>query len=274
MTLIELLLALGLIALVSVTMFMFYEQVLAWREHGRRFMTEGHLARVIAHKIADEIRCADGLLAGMGPGIGGKERQITLQTLVIPDKDVFRRQSITGRPPQGQCDIREVKYYLAYDEGGTHDYPDGTTGPHPMGLVRSEMKTLLQPLVNEENEESLSLDLLSPEIKYLRFRYFDGAEWLDRWTLGNSGFAGMANTLPQAVEVTVGYEELPPEKENELDFNESNLKPAPPEPYSSKTYTVTVWLPQADVFLGSRLIRAQIAASSSDKGAGTGSGGK
>lgn len=259
MTLIELLLALGLIVLVSVMMFLFYDQILHSRERGRRYMIDGYLARVIAHKIADEIRSADGFLLGIGPGVSGKERQIVLQTLTLPDKDVFKRAALTDRALPGQCDIREVKYYLAYDEDQSHAYPDGTEGPAPMGLVRSEMKTLLQPVVNEDNEESLSLDLLSPEIKYLRIRYFDGAEWLDRWQLAGAGMGQMANTLPQAVEVTVGYDELPPEKEEELDFDKNNFKPAPPEPYSSKTYTVTVWLPQADVFLGSRLLRAQMA---------------
>src|SRR5437867_5348563 len=104
MTLIELLLALGLIVITSVTMFAFYDQVLRSREHGRRFMTEGHLARVIAHKIADEIQNADGYLYGLGPGIAGKERQITIQTLAIPDKGIFKRLSLTDRPLPAQCD--------------------------------------------------------------------------------------------------------------------------------------------------------------------------
>jgi len=266
MTLLELLLALGLIALMSVMMFMFYEQVLRSREHGRQFMTEGHLARVIANKIAGEIRSCDGFLQGIGPGITGKERQITIQTLVLPDKESFRRLSFKDRPLPGQCDIRELKYYLAYDDQETHDYPDGASGPAPLGLVRSEMKTLFQNTVNEEDEESVSLDLLSKEIRYLRFRYFDGAEWIARWQLGGAGFGQFANTLPQAVEVTVGYDEIPPEKEDELDFDNANLKPAPPEPYSSKTYTVIVWLPQADSFLGSRLLRAEMASASDSSG--------
>jgi hypothetical protein len=264
MTLLELLLALGLIVLVSVMMFLFYDQILRSRDRGRRYMTEGYLARVVAHKIADEIRAADGFLFGIGPGVSGKERELVLQSVTLPDKDLFKRAALTDRPPPGQCDIREVKYYLAYDQDQTYTYHDGTDGPAPMGLVRSEMRTLFQPAVNEENEESLSLDLLSPEIKYLRIRYFDGAEWLDRWQLGGLAMGRMSNTLPQAVEVTVGYDELPPLEEEELDFDENNFRPADPEPYSPRTYTVTVWLPQADVFLGARLLRAQLAPSSDE----------
>lgn len=274
MTLIELLLALGLIVLVSAMMFAFYHQIMLSRDNGRRVVTEGHLARVIANKIADEIRSAGGTLAGVGPGIQGKSRVITLQTTLLPDKEVFLTRSIKDRAMQAQCDIRSVQYYLAYDADSGHEYPDGTSGPAPLGLVRSEIKTLFQRQVNDQQESSVHLDLFASEIKYLRFRYFDGAEWLDRWEVGSS-FGGMANALPQALEVTVGYEELPPEEEEELDFDKSNLKPAPPEPYSQSTYTVTVWLPQADAFLGSRLLRAQeMEASSPDaEGGASGSGG-
>jgi hypothetical protein len=256
LTLIELLLALGLIVLVCALMFIFYDQIMRSRERGRRVVTEGHLARVVANKIADEIRSASGTLMGAGPGVNGKSRVITMQTTLLPDKETLLPRSIKDRTMPAQCDARTIQYYLAYDDSGSHDYPDGSSGPVPLGLVRTEVKTLFQPEINDLQEVSEHIDLFAPEIKYLRFRYFDGAEWLERWQIG-AGMGGMANALPQAVEVTVGYEELPPEKEDELDFDNKNFKPAPSEPYSPKTYTVLVWLPQADAFLGSRLIRAQ-----------------
>ncbi len=275
MTLIELLLALGLVVLVSSMMFLFFNQTLRTREHGRRMMTDGRLARVIAHKIADEIRSAGGTLPGIGPGIDGKERVITLHTTALPEKDVFQLRGIKDAPTQSQSDVRMVQYYLGYDADVSHEYPDGTQASAPMGLVRSEVKTLFQTSPNENNEQSMSIDLLATEIKYLRFRYFDGAEWLDRWKLGASPFGAFANTLPQAVEVTVGYDEVAPEEEDEeaLDFDDSNLTPALPEPYNSRTYTETVWLPQADAFMGSRLLRAQNSIGSGDKGGEAGAGG-
>jgi len=258
MTLLELLLALGLITMVSSIMFLFYDVTLRSREHGRKVIYDGQLARTVAMKIAEEIRSANGFLVGVGAGVSGKERLITLQTVVLPDKEVFLRKSIKDDPLPAQCDIRQVRYYLAYDDEDTHEYPDGTQGPKPLGLVRAEIKTPFQTALIANRETGVNLDLFAPEMKYLRFRYFDGVEWLDRWDFSQGiGSGGLGNSLPQAVEVTVGYDELPPQEDDELDFNSPDLLPAPPEPYSPKTYTVVVRLPQADVFFGSRLMRAQ-----------------
>jgi hypothetical protein len=259
MTLLELLLALGLITLVATMMFLFYDVSIRSREHGRRVIGESHLARVIAQRIAGEIRSANGFLVGVGPGVGGRAWQITLQTVVLPEREVYRRRSIREDPLPAQCDIRQVQYYLAYDDEQSHDYPDGSIGPRPLGLVRAEVKTPFQTGLAEAREENINVDLLAPEVKYLRFRYFDGVDWLDRWDFSKGlGSGGLGNSLPQAVEVTVGYAEMPPPpEEDEIDFDDSELQPAPPEPYSPQTYTLVVHLPQADAFFGSRLMRAQ-----------------
>ena len=259
LTLLEVLLALGLVTFLSVTMFLFYDVTLRSREFGTKRINEGNLARVIAMKMAEEIRSANGFLIGAGPGIGGRERQITIQTVVIPDKELFVRRQIQDEPLPAQSDMRQEQYYLAYDEDKTFDYPDGTTGPAPLGLVRREIQTLNQVIVREDQSESVDLDLYAPEMKYLRFRYFDGVEWLDRWDIGRGGEAGLGNSLPQAVEVTIGYTPIPPpeEEEEELDLDNSELLPALPEPYGEDRCTIVVRLQQADTFFGSRLLRAQ-----------------
>ncbi len=259
MTLIEVLLAMGLMTFVAATMFMFYDISLKTREDGTRRITDKNLARVVALKIADEVRSANGFLQGAGAGIGGRERMIMLQTVVIPDKELFVRRRIEDTPLPGQSDIRQVQYYLAWDDEQSFLYEDGTNGPAPLGLVRREVRTINQTILREDQQQSVDLDLYAPELKYLRFRYFDGVEWLSSWDLGDAPMAGMGNSLPQAVEITVGYTAIPPpvEEEEELDLDQSDLLPAPPEPYSEETYTVVVRLQQADTFFGSRLMRAQ-----------------
>lgn len=257
-TLIELLLALGLITLVSAMMFLFYEATLSARDRGMRVMIDSQLTRVIAMKIAEEIRSANGFIKALGPGISGDDRLITIQTLAIPAKELMLRRTIKDDPLPAQCDIRQIQYYLAYDEDETHSYPDGTEASAPLGLVRREIKTLYQTALFENRSDSVDLDLLAPEIKYLRLRYFDGVEWVDKWDIGNDIEGSFGNSLPQAVEVTVGYKELPPREEEEEDLDEdSDLIPSEPEPYDLKTYSVVVRLQQADPFLGSRLMRAQ-----------------
>lgn len=260
MTVLEVVLAIGLMVMVSAMMFGFYDQCLRRRELVKETISSGYLARAIAHKIADEIRSANGFVPQAGPGITGTERMITLQTIAIPDRKLFSRLGIEDTPPPAECDVRQVQYYLGYDEEEeNHEYPDGTTGPRPMGLVRREIKTLYQVVLDETRRKSVEIDLLAPELKYLRFRYFDGVEWVDRWDLGLQAEGQLGNSLPQAVEVTVGYGETPPpdvEAEEEgLEGNDS--LPAPPEPYSNDSYTIMVRLTQADSFFGSRMMRAQ-----------------
>jgi hypothetical protein len=260
-TLVELLLALGLITLVSGMMFAFYNASLRSREFGTRLMTDAQLARVIAMKIAEECRAANGFVSDIGAGISGDERFISIQTVTLPDRELFFRRSIKDEVPPAECDIRSVQYYLAYDyEEGSEDYEyaDGTQSFAPLGLVRREVKTLHQAVLDETSSVAVDLDLLAPEIKYIRFRYFDGVDWIDKWDIGEDVEGGLGNSLPQAVEITVGYSELPPKEEEEIDLEEDpDLIPSLPEPYSPETYTVMVRLPQADTFFGSRMMRAQ-----------------
>jgi len=258
-TLVELLLALGLLVLVSGMMFAFYDASLKSRDYGHRRMTDDQLARVIAMKIAEEIRSANAFVPTVGPGISGERRLLTIQTVVLPDKELFWQRSIKDEPLPAECDIRQVQYYLAYDEDASYSYPDGTEAAAPLGLVRREIKTLYQPSQLENKAQSVDLDLFSSEMKYLRLRYFDGIDWLNKWDIGTDVEGKTGNSLPQAVEVTVGYTPLAPEDKNKLELQDEDqdLQLAEPEPYSPETFTVVVRLPQADTFFGSRLMRAQ-----------------
>jgi len=278
LTLLELLLAIGLMVLMSGMMFMFYAVTLRTREHGTRMMVDTQLCRTIALKIADEIRSANGFLQGLGPGIGGNSRIIRLQTVVLPDKEQFLTRNIQDAPPPASSDIRQVAYYLAYDPNQIHVYGDGTEGPLPLGLVRREIKTLNQVIIDETRKEQVDVDLYSRDIKYLRFRYFDGAQWLDGWDLGTGPEGGLGNSLPQAVEVTVGYQAVQPPSEDILNFrDDGNIEPSLPELYAPDSYTVMVRLSQADTFFGSRLMRATRKASTdsaASAGGDAGGGGR
>ncbi len=259
-TLVELLLALGLITLVSMLMFSFYDVTMKSREQGIRTIKDTQLCRVIAMKIAEEIRAANPFVPDLGPGISGDDRVLTIQMVTLPDRDLNMKRSIKEETPPAQCDIRQVQYYLAYDEEeAQHEYPNGITGPAPLGLVRREVRTLYQSSVIENQPRTVQLERLAEEIKYIRFRYFDGVDWTDKWDIGTDLEGSLGNSLPQAVEITVGYSELPRKEDEEKEelIEDSDLLPSIPEPYDKQTYTVVVRLWQADPFLGSRMMRAQ-----------------
>lgn len=277
-TLMEVVLAIALVVILGIMMFTFYDMSLKMREQGRQIVKSGVLAQRVAEQIAEEVRACNGFLTSMGPGISGTERFISIQCVTFPGKQVFQRRTITEEQPPAECDIRQIQYYLAYDkeeEQDPHIYADGTEGYAPLGLVRREVKTPFQLAMIDSDEKSVALDVVSPELKYIRFRYFDGVDWTNEWDIGEDANGG--NSLPQAVEITVGYNEVPPPDPNEQQndnaedkpkFGDSDLIPAPAEPYSPKSYTVTVRLLQADAFFGSRLMRAQRSTRSSGAGGG------
>ncbi len=273
LSLLEVLISIGLIVMLLATMFGFYELALKDRDRGRRTMDHGEKAWLTLFKIAEDIRAANGFVATLGPGIQGYRQQITLQTVTIPDKEVFATRSVRDKPLPAQSDVREVRYYVGLDPDQIVDYKDPESesgvkqGPNTLGIVRRQLKTFRQTALQNGQVEDYDVELLAPELKYLRFRYFDGVEWTDVWQPQGGG---MGNSLPQAVEVTVGFQAVAPEDPNEIDFDTADRLVSQPEPYDPDRYSVVVRLNQADTFFGSRMMRASRRAFS---GSGSGSGG-
>ncbi|MCK6455335.1 MAG: type II secretion system protein GspJ [Phycisphaerae bacterium] len=259
LTLLEVVISVGLIVLLTMSLFAFYDVSLRSRAGGERMISRVQLARSILYRIAEEIRSANGFLPGIGPGISGLRHEIKLQTLAVPDRTVMQRRDIKAKPLPAQSDIREVRYYLAVDPETTEPYIDPESpetvvdAPATLGIVRREVRTLFQPRVAEDRPGDVDLDLITAELRYLRFRYFDGVEWVDQWQPPQGG---LGNSLPQAVEVTIGAEPEVPEDPTELDLSETEAQESLPEVYSPDRYTLVVRLNQADTFLGSRLMRA------------------
>jgi len=258
-TLLEMLLAIGLLLLLTSAMYTFYWMALDVRQRGTRRVEGTQLARVIAQRIANEIRGSGAVLNTLGAGIIGTEHEITLNTVVLPDQDLLlRRRGLTDKPIPAQSDIREIRYYLGYDPDDEIEYPEaGRSGGRNLGLVRREIKTLHQASVRSDHREEVDTDLFAPEITYIRFRYFDGVDWLKKWQL--SAVLPEQNALPQAVEVIVGYDPPvpPPDPEEEEAEEDTDVNVySDPEPYSTSKFSVVVRLPTADAFFGSRLMRA------------------
>jgi hypothetical protein len=271
LTLIEVVLSVALIILLTGTLFAFYESSLKMRDSGTRRLRYGALAQSIAYRIAEEIRSANGFIPGLGPGISGYRHEITLQTVTLTGPEQFLPRSIKDRPLPAESDVREVRYYLAVDPETSETYlrPDGSeeVGPATLGIVRREVKTLRQSSPLGRQYLDVDLDLITSELRYLRFRYFDGVEWVDEWQLAGSAFG---NSLPQAVEVTVGYRPDVPKERTQMILDESTVEPSEPETFDPDRYTLVVRLHQADTFMGSRLMRASTKAFGSGGGLGGG----
>ena len=99
-------------------------------------------------------------------------------------------------------------------------------------------------------------ELYAPEIRYLRFCYFDGSRWWDSWTVTGE------SPLPQIVQVTIGFEGFPPfgEETGFRVINDEfctclNEDPVDCLPLAEDQYSVALRVPQADPLFRSRVSR-------------------
>ena len=257
-TLLEVMLALSLIVMFLAILLQFYRNSMSIRQRGLTAVQEAHLSRVLLRQITDEIRAAGGFVPGFGPGVIGDRYDLTVQTIDVPSRELLRRRDRFENPLPGQHDLKQVRYFIAWDE----DIVDEEGIPLALGLVRQELKTLRQAVVvsgdvdevevedeDEDVERSFRLQLYAPEIKYLEFRYFDGADWHRDWAITQG------NALPQMIRVTLGYETQMPE-DLEVGFEDEDFEFEEDEIFPRRSYTAYVRLMQADTFFGSRITRA------------------
>ncbi len=102
------------------------------------------------------------------------------------------------------------------DEGNDNGEASGEEGELPEGEQFGDaLFTEEELLAEEENTGDVDIgpdinwdELYAPEIHYVRFCYYDGYSWWDKWDL-NTG----DNPLPQMVMVTVGFNNQPPTDE-------------------------------------------------------------
>ncbi len=269
-TLLEVILALGLLGILLGMLFIFTETSMKAEATGRELATRSQLARVVLDRIAKEVRQA----AAFGTAISGDENSIRILTTVLPDREIFERRRTSERPRPAEYDLVELRYYLKIYEDEYVELEDGTEVPAVAGLYRREWKVLghegrsslvqgvsalpqavkitvgykeleLEPVYETENEDVIDLnpgveEPFAPEIKCLRLRYHDGKNWVDRWAYREDESEedeeeGEASVVSQT---RVSWDD-----EDEED-----------EKYHPDRYTVIVRLTQSDeLALGSKL---------------------
>ncbi len=193
-TLLEAILALTLTIVLMSGVFAFYMTVLQARDEGGRASRDAKLNRAILERIADELRHATDIVPGDGIGFSGDERQITIIRLAMPERYAFdeydpQRDTL----PPAQLDLRRITYQLLWDEEleddegvklchGLWRTEQRTFDPNPTFVVQTdEENPTEEPEVDQARAPQSEGELVAPEIKYIDFRYYDGADWRDRW---------------------------------------------------------------------------------------------
>ena len=128
-------------------------------------------------------------------GVREPEQSVEFPTVALPGPSAWAESLTTDTDTVVQAvgDVELIGYRLRLDDEG-----------NVVGLERSRRKELVLTDEYEDIDEITEWVLVSPHIKFLRIRYWDseGQEWLEEWARENE-------SIPPAVEVTLGFTPLP-----------------------------------------------------------------
>jgi prepilin-type N-terminal cleavage/methylation domain-containing protein len=255
LTLLEVIISVALIAVVLAFMFTFYWQTMEIRRQAGLRSRQTQLARQVLSTIQSEIRGCLGAEKINFPAVQGEQRlvgtrrELTFLTNAMPADHQYNLPRESEEPPPAQHDVRLVGYSLWVDPQNKTEEGEPMVG----GIIRTEKKTLNQFLVEEDDPLDIRKDLWSPELAYLEFRYYDGVEWDTKWELSDTN----QNSLPQMIQVTVGYRPISAAELDDADLDEFPISDYPfgDDRARDDRYSVIVRIPAADKLFGSRVTR-------------------
>ncbi|MDP6045927.1 MAG: hypothetical protein QGH94_03630 [Phycisphaerae bacterium] len=220
-TLLEVVLAIGLIVGLMGSAIWFTQHIAASREKINAVTQEIVSRRSLMRRITRELRCAMSMRR-LGLGIAGESDYIAFVTTSVPGKSVWVDRNVLDQPIPPETDIQLVTYRqsITEDEEGLEQI---------VGIERTCQKLLDAP--EAEEGENIQVSLMTDQLKYLRLSYYDGESWTNSWTADRG--------LPLAVEVTLGDE---PVYEDETASAE-DAEDAEPEEYFGRASRRLIHLP-------------------------------
>jgi prepilin-type N-terminal cleavage/methylation domain-containing protein len=257
MTLLEVIIAIALIALLLSALLTFFWETLKVRDQAMLNADRTQVVQQFMAQISEDLRRALPFEKTGFPleTFNGDRRRLTMLVAPLPPMDTyaFYRESQNVNRTAPQQDLREVTYELWIDPEKTGE--DGN--PLVGGVLRTERRALL-PSVREEEvtDEERNLfyvrhELWSHELGYLEFRYFDGAQWSTAWEVKKG------NPLPHLVSVTVGFDSLTRDAQEDKDLEQYPLDRyplgAPTAQVDPNRFSTIVRLPAADVTFSARV---------------------
>ncbi|MBK9118563.1 MAG: prepilin-type N-terminal cleavage/methylation domain-containing protein [Phycisphaerales bacterium] len=256
LTLLEVIIAIALIAMLVSALLTFYWQTLQLRDASEKLHDRTAIVRQVLGQISGELRAALPAERVNFPVTRfiGERRKITFVTAWQRDEsdEAFRtfRESERYDQPLPRQDLREVTYELWIEINEQTEEGDPVVG----GLLRTERR-LLDPTETEADVPEgevlpyIQRNLWAHELGYLEFRYFDGVQWHTQWEVQEG------NPLPHLIQVTVGFDALKRfEHENE-DLNQYTLEDYPlgPDVPNINRFSQIVRVAGADPMFSGRL---------------------
>jgi hypothetical protein len=256
-TLLEIILAMGLLVTVTSMTYWFYSSSLESGREGTKAAQKIRLARVVLDRITKEIRQAASITADNRVGVRGLPERIWLSTYRVPTREQIRARSLRDKPRPGEYDLTKVEYKIVRHPEVEHE--DGYD--YPLGLARIEIRiprpdsaerlgasgdrrlaenitsgrggrygvdgapeSLAEERLAGEDEErgdvSLGPDIRWDELYASEIRYLRFC-YYDGHSWWDTWEVSGESPLPQLVQVTIGFEPHPP-FEHELELDEVN----------------------------------------------------
>jgi len=157
-TLLEIVLAMGILVFVSSMTYWFYSSSLETSEEGTAAAQKLRLMRVVLDRMATEIRQAAVITVDNRVGVRGEAERIWLSTYRVPRQEHSRTRmllemsSVTDEPPPAEYDLTKVEYRIVRHPEVLHQ--DGYE--FPLGLARVE--TLIPRPDRVQTDEALEKD--------------------------------------------------------------------------------------------------------------------
>jgi len=194
-SLIEVVLAVTLTVGLLTTMFGFYRHATRVQTLVTTEVERVGAVRAVMQLVTRELRSAF-VVRFFGQGLAGSSTSLRVASVTLPSGAVWVEQGIseTSRVPP-QRDVQMVGYRLRYVEDEEGELVVA-------GLERT-CQTVLTAREADEGQE-IAVMLVTPHVRFLRLRYWDGSAWAESWS---------GDDLPQAVEIVLGYKPLPEDVE-------------------------------------------------------------
>ena len=195
-TLLEVLLAVVIaIGLLGVALY-FYQQAAEFRAQIITETEKVSAARLLMDRITTELRTARRHAFYEQAFIGESDFLQFIKT-DVPSRAAWSGGAL-GRAAAAETDLKLVRYGLSISQVSTNQ--------SVAGLKRTEEPLVDTKIVESSasvvpaGETNASPALLTDAFRYLRFRYWDGTEWIASWSKPG---------IPRGVEITIGSEPVP-----------------------------------------------------------------
>jgi prepilin-type N-terminal cleavage/methylation domain-containing protein len=201
-TLVEVLLAVGIIAGLLVVVLFFYQRAAQLRTDLLLDAERSSAARLLMERLTAELRTARSHTFYAVPLAGGSTH-LQFIAVDLPSQSPWAGERF-GRVSHPESDLKLVSYGAEVSLEDTNIVGLGRSEA-PLVDLRTAVPESTVVLPAAETNKANSV-LLTEAFRFIRFRYWDGYDWRESWS---------ETFLPKGVEVSLGSEPVPAELEGE-----------------------------------------------------------